>query len=419
MNQKSVEIFNDFKTIEIEDVPHDSSKKIEKTLKETIKQYKKRQKIRSAYDYDDQVINYNGLYIPNVHYHEANIKPKYNEKDVIEILDDENEDKEKNKIELRVVTQGILFKRDNDLKDTVKNNKESEEEEKEVEFLYERQVNNRNTVIQNEAILRSNNIRNNESRWTNKSFFDGLRRLHNHGRMALMLIQRGATSNQNSSRFVNQRAELSSDFRNQNRTSNRTLSNVNLHNRTNVTRLNPTDNNTISDAIMQRIAAEDEREIVKKYKFENLYNKRVFNEKIKSLNAPQNKDYYSDIKHDDNFCCELCSVILGVGISKNFVVNTEYYKNLQLHSKQYNSIAPWFCNKQLTAIDVELSKRIFISKCGHCFCGRCVKNISSISKRKIKNTKIYNFIILNGPKVCPANKCQKKFVAKSFIELYC
>ena len=104
-----------------------------------------------------------------------------------------------------------------------------------------------------------------------------------------------------------------------------------------------------------------------------------------------------------------------------------YNEKFSKYCETYNCQAPWFCVYPFTEVDIELSKRIFVAKCGHLFCGRCVKNIGNRPKlRKSKtsnaNSSTAEISILNpkfyAPSTCPELQCQKKFLSKSFTEFY-
>ena len=83
--------------------------------------------------------------------------------------------------------------------------------------------------------------------------------------------------------------------------------------------------------------------------------------------------------------CELCNIELGEGVPEDFQGDVRYDSKFQHYCQEYECTAPWFCIYPFTKVDIDLSKRAFISKCGHLFCGRCVKNIGNRPKEKRKN----------------------------------
>ncbi|KAK6461904.1 hypothetical protein DFJ63DRAFT_206243 [Scheffersomyces coipomensis] len=173
------------------------------------------------------------------------------------------------------------------------------------------------------------------------------------------------------------------------------------------------------NSIMQRIERDNEHELDNRITRERNFNKRILEDKQQSIKE-EKSGYVNDIKSSSNLCCEVCAIILGEGIPSDFKPNIAYNENYQKYVQQYRVNAPWFCITQCSPVDIELSKRIFVAKCGHVYCGRCVKNIGN-RPRKTKSTPsgytIHNPQVY-APHSCAAKDCQKRLTPKSFTELY-
>lgn len=185
-------------------------------------------------------------------------------------------------------------------------------------------------------------------------------------------------------------------------------------------------NSAIERSIMQRIEDDTNRMIDRRIAQETNYNKKTKNEIEKKI-ANQDERHTSNIKSNENLVCELCNIVLGEGAPDDFKGDIRYNEKFSKYCETYNCQAPWFCVYPFTEVDIELSKRIFVAKCGHLFCGRCVKNIGNRPKlRKSKtsnaNSSTAEISILNpkfyAPSTCPELQCQKKFLSKSFTEVY-
>lgn len=174
-------------------------------------------------------------------------------------------------------------------------------------------------------------------------------------------------------------------------------------------------------SIMQVIERDNDRALDRKLQDENKFNRKALLEKKDQIKR-EAKGYTSDIKHEENAGCELCGITLGEGIPEEFKANSQYNLKLSKYIDQFGVRAPWFCFKSLTEVDKELSKRVFLSKCGHLYCGRCIKNIGNRPKRRTKkDTK--EFTIENPDISCPYKclsvACDHVFRGKrSFTELY-
>ncbi|EGV62126.1 hypothetical protein PSN45_000844 [Yamadazyma tenuis] len=179
--------------------------------------------------------------------------------------------------------------------------------------------------------------------------------------------------------------------------------------------------NDIERSVMDRIERDNEREMDRKIETENTFNRKALLEKRSQIKR-EVQGYTSDITSNMIIGCELCGVTLGEGIPAEFKTNLEYNKKLAQLSIEYGVSAPWFCFKQLTEVDKDLSRRVFLSKCGHSFCGMCIKNIGNRPRATKKNSK--QDITIDNPRIyapakCPSFGCEHKFRGKkSFIELY-
>ncbi|KAI5951264.1 hypothetical protein KGF54_004338 [Candida jiufengensis] len=175
-------------------------------------------------------------------------------------------------------------------------------------------------------------------------------------------------------------------------------------------------------AIMRRIEEDNNRSLNARSERETNFNKKALLEKKQlSDSLDKLKTHTNKISSNDLLMCELCGVDLGEGAPEDFKSNTEYDKNFANYSKEFKIQAPWFCTNPFTQADIQLSKRIFASKCGHCFCGRCVKNIANRSKKLAKDAPRGSTIknpTLFAPAKCPANECGKRFLSKAFTEVY-
>lgn len=174
--------------------------------------------------------------------------------------------------------------------------------------------------------------------------------------------------------------------------------------------------------IMQRIEEDNNRTANAIMERGSNYNRKSMAEKQKLAEAENAKGTHTNkISADDNLVCELCSVCLGEGAPEEFKGDPKYDLNFAKYAEEYQTQAPWFCVNPFTDADHDLSKRVFASKCGHTFCGRCVKNIAGRPSRKPKDAPS-GFTIKNpsifAPTKCPAKDCGKKFVSKAFTEVF-
>lgn len=171
--------------------------------------------------------------------------------------------------------------------------------------------------------------------------------------------------------------------------------------------------------ILERIEQDNEQIIDRKLRDENIYNRNVTNQKRDAIKREQLG--YTSAIDGDNIGCELCGVTLGEGIPQDFKPQLHYAENFQQYREDYKCHAPWFCCKQLTDVDKDLSKRVFLNKCGHLYCGRCIKNIGNRPRAK-KGQKLQ--ISIDNPHIfapgkCVATECGHRLVGKkNFTELY-
>lgn len=175
------------------------------------------------------------------------------------------------------------------------------------------------------------------------------------------------------------------------------------------------ENDYIENSIMRRIERENEAAMNSRFEAEKRHNLKVLAEKKEAQVA---KGYTTMISPQTGLCCELCGITLGEGISADFRPDPRYDENIETYAQEYQVNAPWFCARQISDVDVELLKRIFVAKCGHVFCGRCVRNIGS----KPKRTRSQKMSIMSpnvyAPAKCTAVGCLKRFTPKSFVEVY-
>lgn len=172
--------------------------------------------------------------------------------------------------------------------------------------------------------------------------------------------------------------------------------------------------------VLDAIRRAEEREMDKKLQKENKMHEQTLKEK-QLVAETSAEGYTSTISAKDNYVCELCAVVLGEGIPSDFEPDPVLDAALPDHAAVLRTNAPWFCMRQCFDADIELLKRVFAAKCGHVFCGRCIKNIGSRPSLKgLKKTK--STILdprISAPRKCPAENCGITFKGKKpFEELY-
>lgn len=175
----------------------------------------------------------------------------------------------------------------------------------------------------------------------------------------------------------------------------------------------------VSSAIMERISREEESSLDRKIESESRHNRKTL-EKKKEIAGDEIDGYTNDISPGEDIMCELCGVVLGEGIPPDFEPDPKYDANLEAHASASHVIAPWFCVRQCFPVDRQLSKRVFAAKCGHVFCGRCIKNIGN--RAPIPRGKKPSISILSpqisAPRKCPAEGCGILFSKSKFLELF-
>ncbi|KAH3682465.1 hypothetical protein WICPIJ_006558 [Wickerhamomyces pijperi] len=132
----------------------------------------------------------------------------------------------------------------------------------------------------------------------------------------------------------------------------------------------------------------------------------IHQKKIQGASESLKSPYTSTIEEDEEYVCVLCGVVLGVGIPDGFKGDRSNSILVQLQEK-YDVLAPYQASKLISDVDSDLSKRIFFAKCGHTYCGRCVKNISNFKTpprtKKSKGGADENSI--DNPRVFAPGKC--------------
>ncbi|CCE61510.1 hypothetical protein TPHA_0A04370 [Tetrapisispora phaffii CBS 4417] len=135
-------------------------------------------------------------------------------------------------------------------------------------------------------------------------------------------------------------------------------------------------------------------------------------------------------------CC-LCGVELGIGIPETFAGISAEDKKLECFkdiATKYGFSCPYQTMVRPTELDRDLSRRTFISNCGHAFCGRCYNRIHLAKAETKKNNgrditnkltrlsqsnRISPVILgsLNpdnyGPKICPGSDCKYQIRART------
>lgn len=178
----------------------------------------------------------------------------------------------------------------------------------------------------------------------------------------------------------------------------------------------------VSNTIMERLARDDEAALDRKIESENIHNRKMLRQK-KKIAAEEAEGYTNNVSPEQKLLCELCGVELGEGIPADFKPDPRYDENLEEYAGKYRVNAPWFCIRQCFDADIELSKRVFAAKCGHVFCGRCIKNIGNRAPGRRSNKKEKLSIMnpqISAPRKCPAKGCGIMFTRgkKTFTELF-
>ncbi|PSK41421.1 hypothetical protein C7M61_001103 [Candidozyma pseudohaemuli] len=179
----------------------------------------------------------------------------------------------------------------------------------------------------------------------------------------------------------------------------------------------------ISGAILARLEREDDLALDRKIEKEKIYNRDTLRKKRDEAKEEDNL-HTTNITPTENLLCELCGIQLGEGIPDDFIPDPKYNRHLSKYVADNKVQAPWFCVTQCLESDRALSKRVFVGKCGHVFCGRCIKNIGNRapgrrSKKKDQEVSIDNPMI-SAPRKCPAADCSHQFSRgkRAFTELF-
>ena len=118
--------------------------------------------------------------------------------------------------------------------------------------------------------------------------------------------------------------------------------------------------------------------------------------------------------YEDIPVCVLCGTELGLGIPSDFKGISDKDKGVSFEALQskYKSLCPYQTLARPTDVDRDISRRTFISSCGHAFCGRCfvridnARTMSTKLKNKLKGLKGPSHPDNYGPKQCPAAGCR-------------
>lgn len=163
----------------------------------------------------------------------------------------------------------------------------------------------------------------------------------------------------------------------------------------------------VPEAILRRLEREDEEALDRRMHSAALFNKKQMLKK--KAQAGQTPAHTSTLDPAELLMCEVCGVVLGSGIPRDFRPDARYDADLAAHAAAAQVPAPWFCVRQCFESDLDLSLRVFAARCGHVFCGRCVKNIGARPpKCRLKKMTILNPAVY-APRKCPAQDCGTVF----------
>lgn len=95
------------------------------------------------------------------------------------------------------------------------------------------------------------------------------------------------------------------------------------------------------------------------------------------LNPPAG--YTTSLDESTTPVCTLCGVVLGEGIPSASEHAVGTVEELQ---QRFGAPAPYQALSEVTDTARDLSRRVFFAKCGHCYCGRCFKNIGNWKARR-------------------------------------
>lgn len=155
-------------------------------------------------------------------------------------------------------------------------------------------------------------------------------------------------------------------------------------------------------------------------------------------NSLQDKFSTDLVVCDRDNVCVLCGVTLLEGIPRTFIGTNDKEANKdeinQLLKENFKS--PFNGCNRYTELDISLSRKVFFTSCGHMYCGRCMRNITSFRLKSLKERKIalgcnanidqktsaetdFGHPAFSAPLKCVAEGCSKKFIGKTpFKEVY-
>ena len=206
-------------------------------------------------------------------------------------------------------------------------------------------------------------------------------------------------------------------------------------------------NEEIPANIMRIIQARDEHReeerILSRSKVANA--ERIKRSKIAQVKEQYKNEYSNDFGDEShNDVCVLCGVSLVEGIPRMY--EEKNGKDEITEEKDIKDLIdegfrlPWNFNDRYSPVEIDLSKKVYFSNCGHIYCGRCVKNIvrfkgMNVKERRIEKSKVKielnnyeNMTVeekdlrkssLWAPIKCVAKDCDKAFNGKKpFTEMY-
>lgn len=183
----------------------------------------------------------------------------------------------------------------------------------------------------------------------------------------------------------------------------------------------PVADDEVPQDLMEMIQRREEAEFDKKRE-KNLDGtagvQREMDERVAAIKEP----FTTKIDQQEEYVCPLCAVTLGVGIPDDFTSNRAS-RPLPAWQESEDVRAPFRALELVTAADRDLSKRVFVARCGHTYCGRCVRNISKAREMKGRRYKREENDITNlyvcSPKQCIGADCSKRLTGKTaFVEVF-
>lgn len=128
-----------------------------------------------------------------------------------------------------------------------------------------------------------------------------------------------------------------------------------------------------------------------------------------------------DEEEEDMIVCTLCGVELGVGIPDEFsgITPEDIPLSFDELMEKYDSRCPYQTLGRPSTLDRDLSKRTYVSNCGHLFCGRCFRRYLYAREMKSKSKKSLQLKLGAShpdnfaPKICPADNCKYQVRAKA------